>query len=348
MPSPLSVSVVIPTYNRAALAARAVRSALAALAPGDEIVVVDDGSTDDTAAVVASFGPPVRYVVGPRGGAGAARNRGIDAAAHPLVAFLDSDDEWTPDKLALQRAVLERCSEVVFTFSDLYGRNERGDEPRFLQTWHRDARSWDDILGPGRPFSDLAQLPSDRADFRVHVGSLYLAEMRSHYVATSTLMVHRVRAGAAFRFAEDLPVSEDKECFARLAGSGPAAYLDCETTYQWEHPGPRITDDNNGYTLSSARLRIMERVWGRDTAFLDHHRDTYEAVRREQYLMRARWLLVRGRAVEARADLAQIASVPWSYRLLALLPGTIVRRFLDMRRLVSRRASTDVEVGSPG
>lgn len=335
MPPTLAVSVVIPTYNRAVLVARAVRSALAALVPGDEIIVVDDGSTDGTAAVIAAFGPPVRFVDGLRGGAGAARNRGIDAAVHPLVAFLDSDDEWTPDKVALQRAVLERDSTVVFAFSDLFGRSTRGDEAKFLRTWHRDARTWDEILGPGRLFSEMAPLPAGRADFRVHVGSLYLAEMQSHYVATSTLVVHRERAGTAFRFAEDLPVSEDKECFARLASVGPAAYLDCETTYQWEHAGPRITDDNNGYTMPSARLRIMERVWGRDAAFLERHRGAYEDTLREQHLERARWLLVRGRTAEARADLARVAGVPWSYRLLAALPGPVVRGFLNLRRLVS-------------
>ena len=81
MPS-LAVSAVIPTYNRAHLVPRAIRSALAALAPGDEVIVVDDGSTDDTATVVTGFGAPVRLLPVPHGGAGAARNAGLAAARH--------------------------------------------------------------------------------------------------------------------------------------------------------------------------------------------------------------------------------------------------------------------------
>src|SRR4051794_36978901 len=102
MASP-AVSAVIPTYNRARLVTRAIHSALAALSPGDEIIVVDDGSSDDTVAAVEAFAPPVRLLPLEHKGAGPARNVGFAAARGPLVAFLDSDDEWFPDKIALQR-----------------------------------------------------------------------------------------------------------------------------------------------------------------------------------------------------------------------------------------------------
>jgi glycosyltransferase involved in cell wall biosynthesis len=101
-----SVSVVIPTYNRAGVICRAIASALIQLLAGDEIVVVDDGSKDRTHAIVASFGPQVKYVPTTNGGAGRARNIGIDHARGDLVAFLDSDDEWFPGKLAVQRALI--------------------------------------------------------------------------------------------------------------------------------------------------------------------------------------------------------------------------------------------------
>src|SRR5207302_2632362 len=120
----------------------------------------------------------------------------------------------------------------------------QGIGSNYLARWHNDYRPWDDILAPGLWYSSVATLPEKRADFRVHVGSMYLAEMLSDYVATSTCIVRRVEAGDALRFATDVPVSEDKECFARLAGAGPAAYLDCETSWQWGHGGPRITDAN--------------------------------------------------------------------------------------------------------
>src|SRR5262249_24789612 len=153
-------------------------------------------------------------------------------ATRPLIAFLDSDDEWMPDKLALQRSLMEKRPDVLFCFSDFAGRSLDGQvEHHYLRRWHQDARSWDTILGAGVPYSLIAPLPPGRADFRVHTGSIYLGELLSDFVCTCTCVVRREPAGAALHFAEDLPVSEDKECFGRLAGAGTAAYLDCETCW---------------------------------------------------------------------------------------------------------------------
>jgi len=103
------ISVVIPAYNRAALLGAAIDSALAQTHRDREIVVVDDGSTDETAAVVARYGAQVRYVRQPNGGEASARNRGVREAAGTWVAFLDSDDLWEPKALeTLAGALRER------------------------------------------------------------------------------------------------------------------------------------------------------------------------------------------------------------------------------------------------
>jgi glycosyltransferase involved in cell wall biosynthesis len=100
------VSVVIPTWNRGPLLEQAVSSVLAQSEPRLELFVCDDGSTDDSADRIARFSDPrVRWLPGPRQGRpAAARNRGIAAATGQWVAFLDSDDTWRPDKLAIQLA----------------------------------------------------------------------------------------------------------------------------------------------------------------------------------------------------------------------------------------------------
>lgn len=316
----LAISVVIPTHDRATLVTRAINSALAAIEPGDEIIVVDDGSTDSTAEVVAAYGDRLRYLPLPHGGAGRARNRGIAAARNPLIAFLDSDDEWMPDKLRLQRAVLTACPEVAFCFSDFAVRREAGAETRhYLINWHHDRRGWHQILGPGCLFSSLAPLPPGRSDFLVHRGDLYAQMLRADYVPTTTVMVRRTAVGAALHFAEDLSYCEDGECFARLAQAGVAAYLDCETAWQWGHRGPRLTQAP-GYLQATCRLIVMERVWGADPRFLATHGGQYRAALALQHRHRAWALLKAGRSREARAELRLAGHAPWPYRALAALP----------------------------
>lgn len=96
------VSVIIPTYNCARYLEEAIDSALAQTYPRVEVVVVDDGSTDNTEAVVRSYGPRVRYVHQANAGTPSARNTGVAASTGELIALLDHDDRWLPEKLALQ------------------------------------------------------------------------------------------------------------------------------------------------------------------------------------------------------------------------------------------------------
>jgi glycosyltransferase involved in cell wall biosynthesis len=327
----LEVSVVIPTYNRATLLPRAVASALANVRTGDEVIVVDDGSTDDTAMQMAQFADRVRYARLSHGGAGATRNAGVRLATKPLIAFLDSDDAWMPDKLALQRSLMERRPDVLFCFSDFVSRELTGDRPHFLQNWHFDPRPWDEILGPGMPYSGIAALPPGRDDFRVHFGDLYLAEMERDFVPTFTLVARREQGRNALHFAEDVVTFEDWECFARLAGAGTAAYLDCDTAWQYEHAGPRLTNAKV-FDRASSRLKILERVWGADESFLAAHRERYTAICQRYRLQRAIALLYQARTREARRDLHAAGASPIRYRMLATLPGMVVRILLDLRQ----------------
>jgi glycosyltransferase involved in cell wall biosynthesis len=103
------VSVVIPTYNRRDIVRDAIDSALAQTLPPSQIIVVDDGSRDDTGPHLrATYGDAIDYRRQANAGLSAARNHGIRAATQPLVAFLDDDDVWHPRKLELQAQCFER------------------------------------------------------------------------------------------------------------------------------------------------------------------------------------------------------------------------------------------------
>lgn len=120
------VSVVIPAFNAAAFVVEAVESVLSQTFRDLEIILVDDGSTDDTLARVATFSGSVRTIRQVNSGVAAARNRGIDEAAGTYVAFLDADDTWKPQKLDRQLRVLRamksaRASATAFEVTDERG-----------------------------------------------------------------------------------------------------------------------------------------------------------------------------------------------------------------------------------
>ena len=113
-----AVSVIIPAYNAEAFLARAIRSVEAQGFRDFEVVVIDDGSTDGTAEVAQGFSS-VRCVRGSHGGEAAARNRGLDEARGELVAFVDADDEWLPEKLDRQVGFMESVGSS-FSYTDSY------------------------------------------------------------------------------------------------------------------------------------------------------------------------------------------------------------------------------------
>jgi glycosyltransferase involved in cell wall biosynthesis len=114
--SRLRTSVIIPTYNRRALIGATIESVLAQTRAADQIIVVDDGSTDDTAALVATYAPRVRYLRQPNQGQQAARNLGVRASDGDLVLLLDSDDLWDPHFIEQNAAIHEEHGDVLLSF----------------------------------------------------------------------------------------------------------------------------------------------------------------------------------------------------------------------------------------
>ncbi|WP_132051977.1 glycosyltransferase family 2 protein [Pseudocnuella soli] len=125
------VSVIIPTYNRASVLATAIRSALAQTYPNVEIIVVDDGSQDNTAQLMEAF-PSVQYVIQEHAGQGAARSRGLKLAKGTLIASLDSDDYWEPQFLEQTVALLED-NNLDFVFANWIQETKDGGQIDFCR-----------------------------------------------------------------------------------------------------------------------------------------------------------------------------------------------------------------------
>ncbi len=113
------ISVIVPVHNGEKTIARCLDSILNQTLLPDEVIVVDDGSTDQTRSIVESYGGRVRYLYQSNRGAAAARNTGTCAARYEWIAYQDADDVWKPDKLACQMALLRKYPELDWVSSAL-------------------------------------------------------------------------------------------------------------------------------------------------------------------------------------------------------------------------------------
>jgi glycosyltransferase involved in cell wall biosynthesis len=167
----LPVTAVIPTYERAHLVGRAIDSVLAQQPRPVQVIVVDDGSTDDTGAVLAGYGDAITAIRQDNAGGAAARNLGTSLASTPWVAFLDSDDVWLPGHLARLTAAVEGTGGAAdLYFADVARTEAEGggttfeaaglclDGPWLLRT---DARCW--AVAPRQPTMLQGSMVSVRA-----------------------------------------------------------------------------------------------------------------------------------------------------------------------------------------
>jgi len=189
------VSVIIPTYNRASFLKEALDSVLLQQNAEMEVIVVDDGSTDDTAAIVESFGRAVTYLYQSNAGVSAARNTGIKAARGRWLALLDSDDLWLPGKLQFQLELLNRHKDIkICQTEELWIRNGRRQNPK---KYHKK--------------------PS---------GHCFSALLERCLVSPSAVMMHRELLDEVGLFDEALPACEDYDMWLRIGSRYPIGLLE--------------------------------------------------------------------------------------------------------------------------
>lgn len=189
------VSVIIPTYNRASRVVRAVGSVLSQTYQDYEIIIVDDGSSDGTERAVRCLDKRISYVRHLRNrGVSAARNTGIRASCAPLIAFLDSDDHWSAQKLALQVAYFERLPHTKICQTE--------------EIWMRQGRR----INPKKRH----QKPS---------GDIFKPSLRLCLVSPSAVMLKRSLLDEIGLFDEDLPVCEDYDLWLRIACRYPVGLI---------------------------------------------------------------------------------------------------------------------------
>lgn len=262
--APGLVSVVIPAYNRGYVVAKAVQSALDQQGVTVEVIVVDDGSADDTADVAAACGPAVRVLRQANAGVSAARNAGLQASRGEFVALLDSDDTWLPWKLSAQLAVMRRWPEVGMVWSDMSALDPQGHllQQAYLRTFytaHRRVRLEDVLLDAGE-LRDYCAAAQGWGAARVLRGDLFSAMFLGNLVHTSTVLLRRSRLAAAGGFDTRLRRSgEDYEFHLRTCSLGPVAYIDAPSTLYRTGAADQLTLDEYGVDMARNTVATLHR-----------------------------------------------------------------------------------------
>lgn len=237
----ITISALIPAYNAAGFVLEALDSIAAQLRAPDQIVVVDDGSQDQTAQLVRRWSTernlPVELIRQENAGVSVARNAGIRAASGQWIALLDADDVWRPDHLLHLERAIGHAPELAAAFSDgIYFNAADETTPPF---------SHEKALAAGAKSGD--------SDIYILSDKLYESLLPGLYIIPSSMAFRRDAALAAGLFDEQIKTSEDRDFALRLSRRGNFAFVDRVTSRNRVHEGnathPRNTLRNLFFPL---------------------------------------------------------------------------------------------------
>jgi glycosyltransferase involved in cell wall biosynthesis len=263
------VSVIIPTYNRAYSLGAAVGSLQRQTYPDWEALVIDDGSTDDTAAVITRMQAEdsrIKRHYQPNRGVSAARNAGLKLAAGEWIGFLDSDDTWEPWKLAAQILCFQHLQHVGMVWTDMSAVDASGRmvSARYLRRMYG-AYEWlgeRPIFQFERPFAAIApQAAGEHESLRgaaLKWGDIFSAMIVGNLVHTSTVLLSRKRAAAVGFFNEAFRSGEDYEFHLRTCREGPVAFLDTSSV-RYRLPGGEDQLTAKPYAVEVAKNGLTAR-----------------------------------------------------------------------------------------
>jgi glycosyltransferase involved in cell wall biosynthesis len=227
--STLNISVIITTYNRCRLLRRALVSVLKQRRRPEQIIIVDDGSGDGTKKLIQNEFSEIEYIYQENSGISAARNRGILAAQHPWIAFLDSDDAWMADKLADQEAALIQAPAARICHTD--------------EIWIR-----------------RGLRVNQKNKHRKYGGHIYDYCLPLCVISPSAVLIHRELFEYNGLFDEKMPVCEDYDMWLRICAQNRVLYLDKKLVIKYGGHADQLSRKYWG--MDRFRIYSLEKILG--------------------------------------------------------------------------------------
>lgn len=222
-----SITTIIPTYNRATTILRALDSVFAQTYQPDEVIVIDDGSTDNTRNLIKINYPTVKYIYQPNKGVSSARNHAIKKSKNNWIAFLDSDDQWLPEKLEHQIAAIKQDPAIKFTHSN--------------EIWIRNGKRVNQM--------DKHQKQG---------GWIFEYCLPLCVISPSSVMMHRSVINEVGLFDESLPACEDYDMWLRVCARYPVHYLEQPLIKKYGGHADQLSRKHWG--MDRFRIRALEKI----------------------------------------------------------------------------------------
>ena len=223
----MNISVIIPTHDRAHLLARAIESVQTQTLPANEIIIVDDGSSDNTEDLIAQQFPQCVYIQQPNQGVSAARNRGIEAAEGEWLAFLDSDDEWLESKLKAQRDLLQQHPNIKLCHTE--------------ELWIRNGKRVNQMKKHAKSGGYIFQ------------NCLPLC-----VISPSSVIIHSSLFEQAGNFDEQLPACEDYDLWLRICCTYPVAFVEQPQIKKYGGHDDQLSQRHWG--MDRFRIKALEKI----------------------------------------------------------------------------------------
>ncbi len=222
----LKISVILTTYNRADMVIEALESVLSQQELPDEILLVDDGSTDDTMEKIRPYQERIKLLAQENTGISAARNTGIKTAKHDWLTFLDSDDLWKPQKLRRQKEALGQNPEYKICYTN--------------EEWRKNGK-W----------------MNQKKAHQKYSGWIYEKCLPLCIISPSSVLIHRSVFERTGIFDEDLPACEDYDLWLRMTAIFPVLYIPEKIIIKRAGNWPQLSKQ---HSLDKYRIAALEKI----------------------------------------------------------------------------------------
>lgn len=345
----VDVSVIIPTYNRGGFIVEAVESVLRQTYQNFEVIVVDDGSTDDTLDRLEPYRSRISIIQTKHGGAPHARNAGIKGARGKYVAFLDSDDRYLPHKLALQVQILEQFPDVGMVYSEFSGFGEGVFEEFHLKAYHssafRDGETYEHYFEQAKSLREAGLDCPPWSDRKIYLGHIFDQYLDVLFVFVNSLMVRRAVLDSVGLHDEGLSLFDGYDLVLRIAKRSRIAFVDLPTYQLRYHDGQISTTKRRDGPLvlinkQQQLLKIVERHGVQDVAYYQSHKCVVDTTMgRLHRALGIALMCCPGHEADARTVFIEGRRYGLSlhvFWILTFLPSLVRRVVMKMRESITR------------